>query len=106
MLVYYSLGNFVNWTASSGDGIANRMVGGMAQVTLERDENGLVSIADYQVTALVCHLKNGQDGVTVMPLSTYSEALASENQIIKQDSHFSYSYCLDLCDTVWGDLWK
>ena len=106
MLVYYSLGNFVNWTSSSGDGIANRMVGGMAQVTLERDENGLVSISDYQVTALVCHLTNGQDGVTVMPLSSYSEELASENQIIKQDSHFSYSYCTDLCDTVWGDLWN
>lgn len=32
-LVYYSLGNYVNWTSSSGDGIANRMVGGMAEVT-------------------------------------------------------------------------
>ena len=27
MLVYYSLGNFVNWTSSDGDGIANRMGG-------------------------------------------------------------------------------
>ena len=106
MLVYYSLGNFVNWTGSSGDGIANRMVGGMAQVTLSRGEDGSVAISDYGITALVCHLTPGQDGVTVMPLSSYSEALASENQIIKQDSHFSYSYCLDLCDTVWGDLWK
>ena len=34
MLVYYSLGNFVNWTSSSGKGIANRMVGGMAEVTI------------------------------------------------------------------------
>ena len=27
-LVYYSLGNFVNWTSGIGEGVANRMVGG------------------------------------------------------------------------------
>ena len=40
MLVYYSLGNFVNWTSSSGDGIANRMLGGMAEITVVFDEAG------------------------------------------------------------------
>lgn len=34
MLTYYSLGNFVNWTSGTGKGTANRMVGGMAEVTL------------------------------------------------------------------------
>lgn len=106
MLVYYSLGNFVNWTSSSGDGIANRMVGGMAQITLTRDETGIVSISDYGITALVCHLTSGQDGVTVMPLSSYDETLASQNEIRSQDPHFSLDYCVNLCDQVWGDLWK
>lgn len=106
MLVYYSLGNYVNWTSSSGDGIANRMVGGMAQITLERGEDGEVAISDYGVTALVCHLTSGQDGVTVWPLSSYSEELAADNEIRKQDPSFSYSYCTDLCDRVWGDLWN
>ena len=106
MLVYYSLGNFVNWTSSSGDGIANRMVGGMAQVTLERSEDGTVEIADYGVTALVCHLADGQDGVTVWPLADYGEALASENRIRSQDPGFSYEYCVNLCDQVWGNLWN
>jgi poly-gamma-glutamate synthesis protein (capsule biosynthesis protein) len=106
MLVYYSLGNYVNWTSSSGDGIANRMVGGMAQITLERGEDGEVAISDYGVTALVCHLTGGQDGVTVWPLSSYSEELAADNEIRKQDPSFSYSYCTDLCDRVWGDLWN
>ena len=106
MLVYYSLGNFVNWTSSSGDGVSNRMVGGMAQVTLSQNEDGEVIISEYGVTALVCHLTNGQDGVTVMPLSEYGEDLASENQIRRQDSNFSYAYCVDLCNEVWGDLWK
>lgn len=106
MLVYYSLGNFVNWTSSSGDGIANRMVGGMAEVTLERDEEGKVVISDYGITALVCHLTPGQDGVSVKLLSDYSEELAAENQIRSQDPAFSYSYCTELCDQVWGELWQ
>lgn len=106
MLVYYSLGNYVNWTSSSGDGVANRMVGGMAQVTLARSEDGDVTISDYGVTALVCHLTSGQDGVTVLPLSSYNEELAAENEIRRQDPGFSYSYCTELCDLVWGDLWN
>ena len=36
MLVYYSLGNFVNWTSGTGEGVANRMVGGMAEVTITK----------------------------------------------------------------------
>ena len=106
MLVYYSLGNFVNWTSSSGDGISNRMVGGMADVTLERNEEGNVTISNYGITALVCHLTDGQDGVTVKYLADYSEELAGQNRICSQDPNFSYEYCVNLCDQVWGDLWQ
>ena len=105
MLVYYSLGNFVNWTSSSGEGIANRMVGGMAQVTLQRSPEGNVSIKDHRITALVCHLTEGKDGVSVRFLSDYNEDLAKENLICSQDSAFSYSYCVDLCNSVWGSSW-
>ena len=49
MLVYYSLGNFVNWTSESGAGIANRMVGGMADVTLMRVKDGTVHISEYGI---------------------------------------------------------
>ena len=106
MLVYYSLGNFVNWTASSGEGIANRMVGGMAEVTIGQETNGEGFILDYGVTAVVCHLEEGTNGVTTYPLSKYSEELAEKNKIIAQDSNFSKEYCTTLCNTVWGDLWK
>ena len=58
-LVYYSLGNYVNWTSSSGDGIANRMVGGMAEVTIGLDENGEGFITDYGVNALVTQVEQG-----------------------------------------------
>lgn len=106
MLVYYSLGNFVNWTSSSGDGISNRMVGGMADVTLERNDDGNVVLSDYGITALVCHLTDGQDGVSVKLLSDYTEELASQNRIRSQDPAFSLEYCAGLCDEIWGDLWK
>lgn len=101
MLVYYSLGNFVNWTSGTGTGVANRMVGGMAQVTLERGGDGEVHIADYGVLPLVCHVEKGMDGVTVYALSDYTEELAARNAIIQQDSTFSLEYCRELCDRVW-----
>ena len=103
MLVYYSLGNFVNWTSGSGAGIANRMVGGMAKVTIERDEKGKVAIAEYDVEPLVCHLQEGINGVKVYPLDNYTTELAAENEIIKQDSAFSLEYCQELCKKVWGE---
>ena len=102
-LVYYSLGNFVNWTSGSGAGIANRMVGGMAKVTIERDEKGKVAIAEYDVEPLVCHLQEGINGVKVYPLDNYTTELAAENEIIKQDSAFSLEYCQELCKKVWGE---
>ena len=104
MLVYYSLGNFVNWTSESGTGIANRMVGGMAQITLERTESGEVHIAEYGVEPVVCHLEQGVNGVTVYKLADYTEELAGENQICLQDNAFSKEYCENLCEEVWPEF--
>lgn len=103
MLVYYSLGNFVNWTSSYGKGIANRMVGGMAEVTLARDKNGEVIIKAYDVEPLVCHLTEGVNGVTTYLLSDYTDEMATQNAILAQDSTFSLEYCRDLCEEVWGE---
>lgn len=103
MLVYYSLGNFVNWTASSGDGVANRMVGGMAEITIGKNEHGEAFIIEYGVEPLVCHLEEGADGVTTYFLSEYTDELASENAIITQDGAFSREYCEALCEDVWGE---
>ena len=105
-LVYYSLGNFVNWTSESGEGIANRMVGGMAQVTIGLDENGDAVIKDYGVMPLVCHLEKGFGGVTVYPLEEYTEELALRNEIIKQDASFTLEYCRELSERVFGDAAK
>lgn len=106
MLVYYSIGNFVNWTSESGKGKANRMVGGMAEVTVGLDENGEVVIQDYGVTALVTHLSYGVNGVYTMKLSDYTQELSLESEMIHQDAAFSKEYCVNLCNEVWGDLWN
>lgn len=101
MLVYYSLGNFVNWTSSSGEGIANRMVGGMAEITIGKTEGGEAFIVAYGVEPLVCHLTEGTNGVTTYLLSEYTKEQAAENAIIAQDAAFSKEYCEALCDEVW-----
>lgn len=105
MLVYYSLGNFVNWTSGTGEGVANRMLGGMAQVTLAREEEKVV-ITEYGVEPLVCHLEDGINGVTVYKLSEYTTELGAQNQIRNQDADFSKEYCEELCNKVWKELWR
>lgn len=105
-LVYYSLGNFVNWTSGTGAGVSNRMVGGMAQVTIGLDENGDAVITEYGVLPVVCHLEKGFGGVTVYPLSEYTEELAVCNEILKQDESFSLKYCQELAESVFGNAMK
>ncbi len=106
MLVYYSLGNFVNWTSGKGEKVANRMVGGLADITIELDEQGEAFIADYGVEAVVCHVESKVNGITVYLLSEYTEELAKRNEIKKQDGNFSLEYCIDLCNRIWGELWE
>ncbi len=102
MLVYYSLGNFVNWTSQSGKGIANRMVGAMAEVTLTFEEDE-IRISEYGAEPVVCHLEKGINGVTVYKLSDYTEELAQRNMICTQDSSFSLQYCNELVQKVFGE---
>lgn len=107
MLVYDSLGNYISWTAQTGEGVSNRMVGGMAQVTIGKDADGKVGITDYGVRPIVCHLTDNPKQVTGYFLSDYTEELASQNAILSQDPAFSKQYCVDLCNQVWGENnWK
>lgn len=104
MLVYYSLGNFVNWTSGKGTGVANRMIGGMAQVTVGRNEAGEAVITGYGARGLVTQVESGYHGVTTYFLSDYSEELARRNEIVKQDAAFDFEYGKALCEKVWGSM--
>ena len=101
MLCYYSVGNFV-----SQQDAAPRMVGAMADVTIQDDKDGNVTIVDYAVTPLVTHKAGGYQGITTYKLSDYTEELVWQNSICSQDSQFSLQFCKDLCKQVFGDLYK
>ncbi len=101
MLVYYSLGNFVNGTSGTGEGVMNRCVGGLAEIEIGRDDAGQVVIKEYDCIPLVCHIDEGEK-YTVWYLEDYTEELAAQNAIIKQDSNFSLEHCKELVEKVWG----
>lgn len=102
MLVYYSIGNFVNGTSSTKGDLTHRMVGGIADVTLERNESGEVVIADYDAIPIVSHVAEGKE-FTVYYLSDYTSELAEENLINLQDADFSLEECNKVVDQVWGE---
>ncbi len=103
MLVYYSLGNFVNGTSSTGHGVTNRMVGGIADVTVARNnDTGKVEILEYGVVPIVCHVGIG-DAYSVYYLEDYTEEMAKENRILSQDSEFSKELCQSIVDSVWSE---
>ena len=106
MLVYYSLGNFVNWSGENRDGVANRFLGGMAKVTISLDEGGNPMIADYGVIATVTHVEKKTNGVYTTRLSEYTQELSLTSEVIKQDDVFSKEYLEGVADKVWGDLWE
>lgn len=104
-LVYYSLGNFINATSGTGAGTAARMVGAMAQVTVTMDDTDAY-ISSYAVEPLVTHNVSGQGQITTYRLRDYTEELADTNEMRRQDTSFSLSYCQSLCREVFGDLYQ
>lgn len=100
-LCYYSLGNFV-----SNQDQAPRMLGAMADITIENNEAGEVFIKEYGVTPLITHKVFGQKAITTYKLSEYTEELAARNTINNDDPVFSIQFCKDLCRQVFGDLYK
>lgn len=98
-LVYYSLGNYINATSGTGEGTSNRMLGAMADITIGIENEDLV-VVEYGALPLVAHVGTGFQGCTTYFLEDYSEVLASENEIIKQDASFSKEYCDNLWERV------
>lgn len=105
MLVYYSLGNFINSTSDIGRGTADRMIGGMAKITVGKKENGEVYIKEYGVEPLVTQLLYGTQEITTYKLEDYTEKLAKQNKILEKDSIFSLEFCQKLCEEVFGELY-
>lgn len=106
MLVYYSLGNYINSTASTEKNVAWRYIGAMAKVNIGTDEEGNIIIKDYGVEPLVTQKESGTNGITTYKLSDYTQELADKNRAKNQDSKFSLQYCKEISQQVFGDLYK
>ncbi len=104
MLVYYSLGNFINATSTQDSTIGNRMIGGMADVVIRKDEeSGETYISEYGVIPLVTHYEFGQGNMTCYPLEDYTDELAEKTETIRWVQDFSADYGWDLAESVFGE---
>lgn len=104
MLVYYSLGNFMNGTGDKR-AIGNRYLGGMAKVTIEKKGTEAAKIKEFGVKALVNHREDRNFGSKIYSFSEYSEALAKKHVIKSQHNKFSMKYARNLFHQVWGKYW-
>lgn len=78
-LVYYSLGNFI-----SNQRKISTLLGGMADITLERNEDGSVEIKDYSLIPLVTHYTD--DYYTTYKLKDYTDELAAQHRISRTEN--------------------
>ena len=106
MPVFWSVGNFVHSTGETGSGVANRMVGAMASVTLKISDDGSVRVDSYEAIPLVTQMAFGRGAPTTYFLSDYTEELAARNKVIERDPAFSIEFVRELCRNVLGGAWK
>lgn len=104
MLVYYSLGNYVNSTASEENNIGRRMLGAMAEINIIRDNNGDVIIDDYTAHPIVTYVSANKKNISVFPMNMFNDELAKRSFTVKLDTNFSKSYLEEIWESVIGEL--
>ena len=98
-LCYYSLGNFISCQAGAGT-----MLGALADVTLERTDDG-VRIASHDIVPLVTHTDAAYGHFVTYPLADYTDEMAAENKIFavverNQGIHVDCAYLGKLFDDI------
>jgi len=100
MLIYYSLGNFISYQRE-----APRMLGGIAEVTITKDESGTY-ISDAAITPILTHYENGpvDYNYAIYKLSDYNDTLASSHGVSKLATKgpLTYDGTLDLAKQILG----
>lgn len=91
-LVYYSLGNFI-----SNQRKIPTLLGGMADITLERNSDGKVEIKDYSLIPLVTHYTDNY--YTTYKLKDYTDELAKQHRISRSEE-FSVEILWDLFNEI------
>lgn len=100
MLVYYSLGNYVNSTASEEKDIGKRMLGAIAEIKIIRDDSGDVVIDEYTAHPIVTYVSANKKNISVFPLEMFNDNLAKNSFTVKLDMNFSKLYLEDIWKTV------
>ncbi len=103
MLVFYSLGNYVSYQKE-----APRMLGGMANITLTKD-NDKVYITESSITPIVTHYENkGDYHYGVYKLNEYTLAQSLVHGVIKlqKSSSFSLAGTTELAKKVLKEWYK
>lgn len=103
MLVYYSLGNYVNSTSGQGEGVADRMLGAMATVTIAKDDQGEVYVKEYGTEPLVTYVSADEREISTYPLELFTGEMAASSITYRKDSNFSVEYCERLWEEVFGE---
>jgi len=93
-LVYYSLGNFI-----SNQNEVPRLLGGMADITIERNENGEIKIKEYDLIPLVTHYSGKY--YTTYKLADYTDELAKVHKISSK-RNFSVDILWELYNNIMG----
>ncbi len=106
MLVYYSLGNFINSAATSKEGAGARFLGAMATVTLAKTEEGDVYIKDYGAEPTVTWVSPDEKYISTYFMDDFTEEMGLTSDVHKRIPVFTKQYCIDLWEQVMGDLDK
>ncbi|MGN0383554.1 MAG: CapA family protein [Eubacterium sp.] len=97
-LCYYSLGNY-----TSGQDATPRILGGMAKVTIVKD-NDNIYIDDAGIVPVITHYIWGENRINqTYKLSEYTEELALQHSLRYYDSTFSIDYLKELAEDIVGD---
>lgn len=104
MLVYYSLGNYVNATSSDLPDSGIRMLGAMAMVTLAKNDAGEVYIKEYGAEPIVTYVSQDKEEIAVYPMEMFTDEMAESSHTVKIDTDFSPAYLQEIWEQVFGDL--
>ena len=100
MYIYYSLGNFINYTSNSGKNVFRRFLGGMAHIIIGKEDNKVL-IKDVKFIPLVTHIYPENKKVTTFKVKDYNENMAKTNYVtIDKNTDFSYENMIDTFKSV------
>ena len=100
MYVFYSIGNFINATASRGKNIFWRFLGGMAHVIIGRNKNNKVVVKEIKFIPLITHIFENKK-ISTFKVKDYNKTMAQNSLVGKEfDKTFSYDNMINIFNTV------